>query len=60
MYNEESVRDTSPRRMNHNKQANQKGGVTKDKICRKTLAYHNSTGAVMMTPFRVFATIFAG
>jgi len=35
MYNEESIRDTAPRRMNHDKQANQKGGGTTDKICRK-------------------------
>jgi hypothetical protein len=35
MYNEESRRDTAPREMNHNKQANQKGGTT-DRICRKS------------------------
>jgi len=34
MYNEESRRDTAPRKMNQNKQANQKGRGTTDKTCR--------------------------
>jgi hypothetical protein len=42
MYNEESIRDSVPRRMNHNKQANQQGGGITNKICRKKTEHRSA------------------